>query len=109
MLKKLLKQRCNFLCFITDKKEGEGEESGDGKTEDGKKDDKTKKTDKADKKKEDKKAKKEPKTPKIETFKEPLEFEVTLSDLANMTAEQKTASKENLISIFITPFSVQQL
>ena len=84
------------MFHITDKKEGEGEESGDNVTEEGKKDDKSKKTDKADKKKEEKKVKKEPKKPKIETFKEPLEFEMTLSDLINMTAEKKTASKEKL-------------
>ena len=84
------------MFHITDKKEGEGEESGDNKTEEGKKDEKSKKTDKADKKKEEKKVKKEPKKPKIETFKEPLEFEMTLSDLINMTAEKKTASKEKL-------------
>jgi hypothetical protein len=83
----------NFLCLIIDKKEGEGEETGDNKTEEGKKDEKNKKT---DKKKEEKKAKKEPKKPKIETLKEPLEFEVSISDLVNMTANRKAASKEKL-------------
>ena len=95
------------VCVVTDKKEGESEDGGDestgeNKSESGKKDEKKKSDKKDDKKKEEKKddkkpaAKKEPKKPKIETLKEPLEFEVTLTDLANMTSDQKKASREKL-------------
>ena len=48
------------------------------------------------KKKEDKKPKKEPKKPKIETIKEPLEFDVTLMDMVNMTTDQKKVSTDKL-------------
>ncbi len=40
--------------------------------------------------------KKEPKKPKIETIKAPLVFEVTLLDLANVTEDQKKASRDKL-------------
>lgn len=94
-----------FFCFcvVTDKKEGESEDgasesTGESKPESGKKDEKKKSDQKDEKKKDEKKpaAKKEQKKPKIETLKEPLEFEVTLTDLANMTADQKKASKDKL-------------
>lgn len=96
---------CWLFCFcvVTDKKEGESEDganepTGESKPESGKKEEKKKSDKKDDKKKDEKKpaAKKEPKKPKIETLKEPLEFEVTLTDLANMTADQKKASKDKL-------------
>ena len=82
-----------------DKKEfiGENAESGDAKPEEGsKKDEKKKEKTGTDKKKEEKKAKKEPKKPKIEILKEPLEFEVSLMDLANITADHKKSSREKL-------------
>jgi hypothetical protein len=84
------------LNVIPDKKEGEtdNKDGGDDKAKGDKKEDKKK--DKSDKKKEEKKAKKEPKKPKIETIKEPLEFEITLLDRANMSAELKKASKDKL-------------
>ncbi len=90
-----------LVCAVADKKEGEegGDESaGENKSDSDKKDEKKKTDKKDDKKKDDKKpaAKKEPKKPKIETLKEPLEFEVTLTDLANMTSDQKKASKDKL-------------
>ena len=88
--------KLNFYLF-SDKNEGEGEnaESVDSKQEEGsKKDDKKK--EKANKKVEEKKVKKEPKKPKIETLKESLDFEVSILDLSNMTAEQKKSSKEKL-------------
>jgi hypothetical protein len=69
----------------------------DKKDEDGKPDGTEKKPDvKKDAKKEEKKVKKEPKKPKIETIKAPLVFEVTLMDLANITDDQKKASREKL-------------
>ena len=89
----VLKAEDDFNFIIPDKKEGEGEaKEGDEAKADG-----DKKKEKADKKKEAKKEpKKEPKKPKIETIKEPLEFEITLLDMANMTAELKKASKDKL-------------
>jgi hypothetical protein len=76
---------------FVDKKDGEADtkESGDDKKED-KKD---KKSSGGDKKKEEKKKEKKP---KIETLKEPLDFEVTLLDRANMTADQKKSARDKL-------------
>ena len=96
-----LRLRSIRMPFLQDDIPSVDEEGKEGEKKDGKKGkDKGKDKKKDDKKKEEKKKEEEPKKkefkPKIETLKEPLEFEVRIVDMPRLTEKHVKESKEKL-------------